>query len=433
MGAVAIAVAGAFFMAMPASLSSAAATEDTKIRAIAAVGDTAPTAGSPTYTSLDEPMVDNAGNVVFNARLSNANSGVFYKPKGKKKSVRAIASTDVAIPGVGTPSFFDGPVMSTNGILAFVAGDTTGVAGVTAAVMRKHRDKRLEIVAKTGDTAPGTGGAVFNGFDDLSINGDGNVAFIANYTPDGGTTTLAGVFLLRKGKIKAIVLNGDSLPGTGGGTQDAVDGGDIDGPWLNGEGDVAFEADTINGATFFEGSLFIKRAKKPLEAFILNGDSVPAPIGGTIDGIHIGRPALDDDDVIAFTLAVTNGSEIDVVGTKKFGKDIKICAADGDAAPDTVGTIDGPSAASMVGDTVLFHADILGDGSTSGGLFTCPERGKLREAVLTSDTNPVGTWGDVPEEETLSEHFTVFQSDGGTPQAILITKLPRKEPKHDKN
>src|SRR6202171_2731074 len=73
MGAVAIAVAGAFFMAMPAALSSAAATEDKKIRAIAAGGGTAPTAGSPTYTSLDEPMGDNVGNRGFNARLSTAN------------------------------------------------------------------------------------------------------------------------------------------------------------------------------------------------------------------------------------------------------------------------------------------------------------------------------------------------------------------------
>jgi hypothetical protein len=130
---------------------------------------------------------------------------------------------------------------------------------------------------------------------------------------------------------------------------------------------------------------------------------------------------------------VTAGSETDVVGTKKFGNTIQICAADGDAAPDTVGTIDGPSAASLVGTTLLFHADILGDGTTSGGLFTCAKLNQLREAVLTSDTNPVGTWGDVPEEETLSRNWTVFQNDGGAPQAVLITKLPRKEPKKDKN
>jgi hypothetical protein len=82
---------------------------------------------------------------------------------------------------------------------------------------------------------------------------------------------------------------------------------------------------------------------------------------------------------------------------------------------------------------VLFHADILGDVSNSGGLFTCAERNRLREAALTSDPNPVGTWGDVPEEESLSGDFAVFQNDGGTPTAVLITKLPGREPKHDKN
>jgi len=431
-GAVAIAAAGAFFMAMPASFSLAAPAEDTKLSVVAADGDTAPTSGSPTYNGLDEPMVDEKGNVVFTSSLSNGFAGVFYKPK--KKSVRVISSTDVAIPGIGTPDFYDGPVMSSNGIIAFVAGDTTGVSGVTAAVMRRRPHQALKVVAKTGDVAPGTGGAVFDGFDDLSINEHGDVAFIAIYTSDGGSTSKTGAFLARNGGITAVLLNGDTLPGTGGGIFVGTSTGDIDGPWLNEKGDVAFEADFISGATAFEGSLFMKRRGKPLEAFILNGDSVPAPVNGTIDGIHVGRPALSDDGTtIAFTLAVTGGSVENVVGTKRLGGSIKLCAINGDPAPDTIGTIDGPSAASFAGGTVLFHADILGDVSNSGGVFTCPKRGPLREVVLTSDTNPAGTWGNVPEEESLSENWSVFQSDGGTPVAILLTKLPGKEPKHDKN
>jgi hypothetical protein len=427
--ALVIAAAGAIFMAMPATVSSAA--DDTKLNVIAKVGDTVPTPGSPTITELDEPMVDNAGNVVFVGFLSNGQQGLFYRKRGSAK-VKAIASSDVAITGVGTGGEFDGPVMSRNGKIGFVVREATGDV---SAVIRKRKGNKLEILALTGDTAPGTGGAVFSDFDDLAINTKGQIAFIATYTSDGDITTKTGVFLFvsKKKGIIPIVLNGDALPGTGG-TEDGTDEQDIDGPWLNDKGDVAFEPDVINAASGFEGSLFLKQNGKPLEAFILVGDAIPSPVGGTVAEVHIGRPALSNNDTIAFTIPVIGGTVENVTGTKQAGGSIQICAPENAAAPDTVGTISGASAASLAGNTLLFHADILGDLSTSGGLFTCAKKfSQLREAVLTSDTNPAGTWGEVPEEESLSNNWTVFQSDGGTPVAVLLTKLPGKEPKNDKN
>src|SRR5258708_11930688 len=83
-GAVAVVAPGSFFM-MPASVSSAAPVEDSKISSIAAVGDTAPPSGSPTYSGVDEPMVDDEGNVVFIGFLSNCETGVFFKPKKKER------------------------------------------------------------------------------------------------------------------------------------------------------------------------------------------------------------------------------------------------------------------------------------------------------------------------------------------------------------
>lgn len=177
------------------------------------------------------------------------------------------------------------------------------------------------------------------------------------------------------------------MPGTGG-TENGTSVDDIDSRWLNDGGDVAFEADLSAQAPFFEGSLFLKPSGKPLRAFILKGDTVPALVGGTVDGIHVGRPTLINNDTIAFTLAVSGGAVEDATGTEQIGRAISLCAEDGTSAPDTIGTISGPSGASLAGNTVLFHTDIVGDESTTGGMFVCANHGQLGEVVRTSDTNP---------------------------------------------
>ena len=149
-------------------------------KTIATVGQALPVTGSPTMDFPDEPMVDNAGNVVFGADFNSfTDFGIFYKPK--KGPLAALGTTLTAITGIGTPTEFDGPAMSGSGIVAFVAR-----GGSADALLRKEKGKKLEILIKTGDTAPGTSGALFVTFDDLSINSKGDTAVIATYSSDGG-------------------------------------------------------------------------------------------------------------------------------------------------------------------------------------------------------------------------------------------------------
>jgi hypothetical protein len=55
----------------PSPLS--AAEEDSSAITVARAGDTAPVPGSPTFTFFDEPMVASNGNVVFIGDLSDGN------------------------------------------------------------------------------------------------------------------------------------------------------------------------------------------------------------------------------------------------------------------------------------------------------------------------------------------------------------------------
>jgi hypothetical protein len=119
-------------------------------KTVATVGQSLPSTGF-TMDFPDEPMVDTKGNVVFQAFFNTSNdAGIFYKPM--KKGLSAVATTMVAISGLGTPTNFDGPAISSSGIIAFVAR-----GGTADGLVRMQKGKALQVLMKTGDTAPGTG------------------------------------------------------------------------------------------------------------------------------------------------------------------------------------------------------------------------------------------------------------------------------------
>jgi hypothetical protein len=428
-----IAAAGGFIF-NPSPLS--AAEEDSSAITVALAGETAPTTGSPTFTFFDEPMVASNGNVVFGADLSDGNEGIFFKKNNKSASVELIAASNVMIPGAFIPvNDFDGPAMSQNGRIAF---DAFGAAGAEAVIRVTSNHKELEIIAKNGDTAPGTGGAVFFGFDDLAINNKGDVAFLASYTKDGGITRKSGVFLSTRKGIVAILLNGDPLPGTGA-VATGINSEDQDGPWLNDKDDVAFAADFISGAPSFEGSVFLKRFKNPLESLLLIGTPL---LGGTLSSIGVGRPGLNNQDFLPFSGEFTGGTPDSGVGVVVPGKGIAGCVLRGETAPDTTATFENGSPGpfgnpTISNNAVVFHADLTGDLANPLGIFACAKVGKkleVREAVLPSDPKPTGSWGNI-EEDSSSNTWIVFldESSSPGPVGVFITKKPGPEPKHDKN
>ena len=282
---------------------------------------------------------------------------------------------------------------------------------------------------------PGATGAVFISFDDLAVNRKGDVAFIGTYTGDK-----VGTFLSTKKGLMPIVLSGDSLPGTGGTTD-----GFIDGPWLNDKDDVAFSPDSVSGFPQFEGSIFLKKFKKPIESLLLMGATAPSSVGGVIVGINVGRPALNNQDVLAFK-ADTDVSLIVVtapvsspesfVGAVRPEKGITVCALQGQGAPDTAGKFDGFGAPALAGNTLEFRSDLIGDGSNPEGIFTCAEptskKPLVREAVLPSDPKPTGSWGTL-EEDSVSQRWVVFDDEDGSPVGIFITKKPGSAPDNPKS
>jgi hypothetical protein len=125
-----------------------------------------------------------------------------------------LASEGETINAPGNPSLaaFDGiPVVNNAGQVAF-----RGTTGSKSAVLA-NKGRGLELVACKGDAAPGAGAGVeFDSFDEPVINAAGDVAFYARLTGTGvASSNNTGLWLSCQGELQMIAREGDPAPGTG--------------------------------------------------------------------------------------------------------------------------------------------------------------------------------------------------------------------------
>jgi hypothetical protein len=367
---------------------------------VALDGDVAPNTGGATFTNFDEPMVNASGQVAFVGVYSGGGAGVFLQSGGSLSSV--VVSGD-SITGIGTvvltgAADIDGPAINNKGTVAFVIKGAT-----TKAVVLKTLVGAPTVLVKVGDAAPGTTG-VFAFFDDMSLNNNDDVAFIATYTEDGGTTFKTGAWLKPSGgALTKIIAHGDPVPAGIGtcpsGFTSTGSTGDIDGPWMNDQQVVVFLIDGPCGGNPSTGGdhILVKQPAQSLAAFVTEGDPAPASIGGTIGGFKLGRPALNNLNTLAYrAVEITGGSVAEAVVTHTLGGSPVSCVKLGDNAPGTTGTIstfaDIPPTINQSG-RLDFAADVSGDPNVSRGLFTC-QNGTVAAIAFSGDPMP-GTTSSV--------------------------------------
>ena len=165
-----------------------------------------------------EPSLNDAGQVAFNATLSDSNlSGSIWL--GRPGELRPLVKDgDSAIPGVAGVEFDSlgfGPQirLSNSGHVAFVSdlvGSNVDFESSTGIFIAS--DEGVELVARAGDAATGmAAGTVFEGFDTLSINSSGRVAFTA-YVSGGGVDVSQdeGVWAQdSQGELQLVARTGD--------------------------------------------------------------------------------------------------------------------------------------------------------------------------------------------------------------------------------
>lgn len=406
---------------------------------IARGGDTAPSSGGATFTSFDEPMVNESGDVVFVGFLSDGGEGVYFMSKGG--SLTKIARDGDTVSGATLSNDFDGPAINDDKTIYFVNRGMTGP--FANALFAKPDHSTLGAIIKQGDTAPGTNGT-FDSFNDMGVNQiKGDIAIIASYTEDHGSTFNIGVWLNKlvnkstgKTKLVEVVKSGDALPGAGGGVISSNIGGDldcIDGPWVGENRLVAFAIDCItNDVNSVEESIWARAGTGKIKPFILKTDTPPAALGGTVSSLAVGRPGLANN-VLSLALEVNGGSTSAGIVTKPLSKPTQkafVCTENGAPAPGSTGTISDLAQPTLnsLGE-LIFHSPIAGDVDNNGGLFECEtkgaNKGRLTQIVLSSDSKPGGgTWMNI-EEDSSSKSFATFLDDtSGSEAGVFLADIP---------
>ena len=250
------------------AFASLAADEAGRLQRVAVSGEAAPGGGVfDRFGAEAAPIVapvNARGDVAFFATLGRGNSGegLFKWSRGR---VAAIAREGDRVASVGTLSGFGRhpvPALADDGTVVFAAAIAGGraVEGLFVA-----RNGTVRPVALAGAPAPGNAG-VLAALDSPAINARGDIVFIASLRR--GRETLEAVLIASGGRLRKVVMQGDSAPS--GGTFAAFGP-----PAINRDGAVAFGA-AIEGRSV-PGGIFIWKADQ-LRMVLGAGDETP--IGG---------------------------------------------------------------------------------------------------------------------------------------------------------
>jgi hypothetical protein len=274
--------------------------------ALAKLGDPAP-GGGQFINDFEPTAINERGQVGFLADLEDDGDpntfdgeGVFSMDKNGNSS--AIARSGDPAPGAGTSysssGFLFGPAINDGGDVGFVATlEPVGFPlGVNAGVFRfSHTTQSVTPVMLPGTPAPG-GGNFLGAFFQTSLNNRGDMVFPGLVTdtgtndPEFGFEDMGfGTFMQdRHAQVTSVVRPGDASPE-----------GDVfifaGYPWINDQGDVAFQGDLAGGAGF--SNVYLKEADGEITAIAHTGDAIPG--GGTFANVF--GPIVNSRDQVVFS------------------------------------------------------------------------------------------------------------------------------------
>jgi PKD repeat protein len=322
-------------------------------------GDPAPGRVAQTFYQFGPIVVNAGGDIWFGATLredgattSGGAPGGFWS--GAPGNLSSVVGPGEPAPGTAGFSFesfgfignFDDSGVSTFGArVATSAGDSlpglwTGTPG------------SLELLALSGDPAPDTADLLFSGFADPVADNTGTKAFLAA-TVDPNLEYGDGIWIAGPAGANLLARSGEPAPGTGGRSfvslaygslwGAAGAGGDLTaedtaGPVLNRSGDVAFNGflapyDPVTGIA--DEGIWIHDTIG-LRLVSLVGDPAPGATGLTlIDFNHINMNALGQ---VAFDAALDSGDPASDRGIwLGLPDNLGLLVREGDPAPGTVG------------------------------------------------------------------------------------------------
>ena len=266
------------------------------LTAVALLGQTAPGAGGGTFSGLLSPVLNEAGQIAFQAIITGGTStrGNYRSSSGNTLTAIALLGQSATGAGGGTFSSLGNPVLNDAGQTAFRAAITGGTS--TSGIYRSSGGA-LTAIALQGQSATGAGAGTFSDFSHLEMNNAGQTAFEANIT--GGSSS-SGIYRSSGGALTAIALQGQSAPGAGAGTFAGLGT-----PSLNDAGLIVFSAG-INGDAS-GGAIYRNSSGNTLTVFALQGQSAPGTGTGTFS-LFGTQQVLNEAGLIAFSAGISGGT-----------------------------------------------------------------------------------------------------------------------------
>ena len=263
------------------------------------------------YGSFSPPLLNNAGEIGYSADLfgngvNDSNRQAIFA--GPVEAPRLIARRSEQAPGTSagtTYSAFDELVGNRVGAVAynalFAGGDITS-SNFEAIYVTSIATRDPQLTVRSGDVAPGTpAGVTFASFRQLRLNNIGHVSFHANL--NGGVGE--GLFFASPAGAQLVARSGDVAPGTGGSlTYQTFLGA----TGLNANSQVAFRAQlggsgltSSNNTAIFGGD-----ATNPQLVARAGSQAQGVPAGVNYSSFLFQQdPDLDDSGIMAFRAALT--------------------------------------------------------------------------------------------------------------------------------
>jgi len=289
---------------------------------IARAGNIAPGA-TESFRSLDSPILNDAGQTAFLGILNNGTDRGIWS-EGGGNGLALIAREGNTAPGA-TETFrdFDSPTFNNAGQTAFL-GVLNGSRDV--GIWSEGGGSGLALIAREGSMAPGTN-INYTGLDNLVLNNAGQTAFIGSI---GGGNANRGIWSEGGGSGLALIALGKNMaPGT---TDNYIS---IGNPALNNAGQTAFGAALSNDdISRTGGGIWSDREGSGLALINLAGDAAP---GTTINFMSLGSPLLNNAGQMAFRGRVATNSSLtsDGIWSEGGGDGLALIARGGNIAPGT--------------------------------------------------------------------------------------------------
>lgn len=276
-----------------------------------------------TLDHLDSPATDSVGGLVFRAALDDdrfpqRNYAIVRDAMNGIEVVVATGDDAPGLPGAVFESLGIRPAMNASGDVVFLSTlSRDGVEGEQA--LWRSSNGQIDLVARQGDVARGTGGGVFSKLDaEPQINEDGQIAFWARVDEAGDS--ISGIWLAGENGAFAVAIEGDGVF-----LLDGVRLAQVEKPTLDDRGRVTFAA-RLEGAGVTPESdraIFALDEVGRVEMLLREGDTIDVrgdsrvvreitfegSVGGSRQAALLLR--LDDDSQGVFVMNVAAPADLD--------------------------------------------------------------------------------------------------------------------------